>query len=443
MATGRRWLLLGVGLLPLGAQAQDMPRVRQTIATLAAPQMHGRGYVRRGDQRAAAYLRQRFRQLGLQPLAPDYTQPFPLDVNTFPGKLQLELSFGMLRFPVVGNSRRLKPGEDFIAAPDSGPGRVGGPLSAAPVFHLDTLVFTDAAAQQRLLTRPWYGGGVAIRAADVPRLATLPLPLRQHLDSAALRFTLVPKLTASLASTQAHQVRLEILESVWNTYAYKQGNPAAHVALRVDAELKRDYQTQNLVGMLPGTTQPDSFVVVTAHYDHLGTMGRRAYFPGANDNASGTAMLLELAAHYARPENRPAYSVVFIAFGAEEAGLVGSRYFVQHPLVPLPRIRFLLNLDLLGTGEDGLTVVNGRVLPAYFQRLQQLNEAGHFVPNIAARGKAANSDHYYFTESGVPAFFLYTRGGPTAYHDVHDKPPLPLTAFSGVFKLIIDFFASL
>ncbi|WP_219156557.1 M28 family metallopeptidase [Hymenobacter profundi] len=443
MATGRRWLLLGVGLLPFAALAQDMARVRQTIATLAAPQMHGRGYVRHGDQQAAAYLRQRFQQLGLQPLAPDYTQSFPLDVNTFPGKLQLELRFGMLRFPMLGRSLQLQPGKEFIAAPESGSGKIGGPFSAAPVIRLDTLVFTDAAAQQRLLKRPWYGGGVAIRSADVPRLATLPLPLQQHLDSAALRFTLVPKLTASLAPTQAGQVRLDILESVWQKYAAKQDDLAAQVAVRVDAELKHDYQTQNLIGMLPGTTQPDSFLVVTAHYDHLGTMGRRAYFPGANDNASGTAMLLELATYYARPENRPAYSVLFIAFGGEEAGLVGSRYFVQHPLVPLTRIRFLLNLDLLGTGEEGITVVNGRVLPDAFQRLQQLNEAEHFVPSVAARGKAANSDHYYFTESGVPAFFLYTRGGPTAYHDVHDQAAaLPLTAFSGVFRLITRFLAS-
>ncbi|UOR05216.1 M28 family peptidase [Hymenobacter aerilatus] len=443
MTTGCRWLLLGVGLLPLGAWAQDMPRVRQTITALTATRMHGRGYVRHGDQRAAAYLRQRFRQLGLQPLAPDYTQSFPITVNTFPGKLQLKLSFGMARFPVLGHSHRLQPGKEFIAAPDSGPGKRGGLLSAVPVFHLDTLLFYDAVAQHRLLKRPWHGGGVAIRAADVPRLATLPLPLRQHLDSAALRFTLVPKLTASLASTQAGQVRLEVLESVWNRYARQQENPTAQVAVRVDAELQRDYQTQNLIGMLPGTTQPDSFLVVTAHYDHLGTMGRRAYFPGANDNASGTAMLLELAAHYARPENRPACSMVFIAFGGEEAGLVGSRYFVQHPLLPLARIRFLLNLDLLGTGEEGITVVNGRVLPAAFQRLQQLNEAGHYVSSIAARGKAANSDHYYFTESGVPAFFLYTRGGPTAYHDVHDQAAtLPLTAFASVFALITRFLAS-
>ncbi|WP_221766219.1 M28 family metallopeptidase [Hymenobacter metallilatus] len=420
---------------------QDMPRVRRTIATLASPAFQGRGYVRGGDRKAAGYLGQRFRQLGLQPLAPGYHQPFTLDVNTFPGALRLELSFGIGRFPGLGSSQRLRPGLDFIAAPASGSGKVGGPFSAVPIVRFDTLTFTSATAQQQLLRRPWHGGGLVLRAADEPRLATLPLALRQHLDSAALRLTLVPKLTASLAPSQASQMQLEVLESVWNSIPSTASGPTvALVAARVEARLQRQYPTQNIVGYLPGRVQPDSFLVVTAHYDHLGTMGRRAYFPGANDNASGTAMLLELAAYYARPENRPAYSLVFIAFGAEEAGLIGSRYFVEHPLVPLSRIRFLLNLDLLGTGSEGATVVNGRVFERPFRQLQQLNAAQHYLPSLAARGQAANSDHYYFSEQGIPAFFLYTRGGPSAYHDVHDRPEgLPLTAFPQLFQLLRDF----
>jgi aminopeptidase YwaD len=421
--------------------AQDMLRVRRTITTLASPAYQGRGYVRGGDQQAAAYLRQRFQELGLQPLAPDYTQSFPLDVNTFPGRLQLALSVGMLRFPGVSSSRRLRPGLDFIAAPESGSGKVGGLFSAVPIWQFDTLAFTDAAAQQQLLRHPWHNGGFVLRATDARLLPALPLPVRQHLDSAAVRLTLVPKLTASLATEQVSQMRLLVRDSVWRSIpATSSGPTVALVAARVEAVLQRRYQTQNIVGYLPGRVQPDSFLVVTAHYDHLGTMGKRTYFPGANDNASGVAMLLELAAYYASPENRPAYSMVFIGFGAEEAGLVGSKYFTEHPLVPLPRIRFLLNLDLLGTGSEGATVVNGRVFEQQFQQLQQLNAAQQYLPSLAARGRAANSDHYYFSEGGVPAFFLYTRGGTTAYHDVQDRPgQLPLTAFPNLFHLLRDF----
>ncbi|MBX0291368.1 M28 family peptidase [Hymenobacter sp. HSC-4F20] len=432
--------LAGLLLAP-AAHAQNMPRVRRTIATLASPAFHGRGYVREGEHKAARYLQQRFRQLGLQPLAPEYAQPFTLDINTFPGKLDLSLSLGMLRFPGLGSTRRLRVGQEFIAAPSSGSGKVGGPFSAVPILRFDTLAFTSTAAQQQLLRHAWHGGGWVLRAVDEPRLATLPMPVRHHLDSAAIRLILVPKLTASLAAEQASQLQLQVLDSVWNRIPSTASGPTvALVTAQVEAVMRRQYHTQNVIGYLPGRLQPDSFLVVTAHYDHLGRMGKRTYFPGANDNASGMAMLLELAAHYARPENRPACSLLFIAFGAEEAGLLGSRYFVEHPLVPLDRIRFLVNLDLLGTGEQGATVVNGRVFEPQYQQLVQLNAAGHYLPALAARGRAANSDHYYFSERGVPSFFFYTRGGSSAYHDVADRPEhLSLHGFIGLFNLLRDF----
>ncbi|QJX49167.1 M20/M25/M40 family metallo-hydrolase [Hymenobacter taeanensis] len=301
-------------------------------------------------------------------------------------------------------------------------------------MQLDTLIFGQGAAQQHLLSTDLRQQVLVLHQHDAARLSKLPAALQAHLLTAAARVTLVPnKLTASLASVQQAQPQVQVLAQSWP-------EQVSNIRLQLDAVLQSAYQTQNLVGSLPGRVQPDSFLVVTAHYDHLGMLGKHTYFPGANDNASGTAMLLELAAHYARPENRPAYSVIFIAFGAEEAGLVGSQYFVEHPLVPLDRIRFLLNLDLLGTGEEGATVVNGRVYEQQYQLLNTLNTAGHYLPALAARGRAANSDHYFFSEKGVPAFFLYTRGGPTAYHDVHDQAaPLPLTGFIGAFSLLCDF----
>ncbi len=401
--------------------AQDMERVRQTIRSLTGPDMQGRGYVRQGDQKAAHYLRQRFRQLKLQPLAPDFTQQFPLDVNTFPGALRLQ-----------AGGQNLRPGVDFIAEPTSGGGRISG-----PILILDTLIFTHETAGQRWLEQNLGGKIVVLRQRDADRLRTLPDAFTQHLNQAAARVTLISKLTASLAASQEPQPRLLVLADRWP-------KKAPQATIQVDAHLQRDYRSQNLVGYIPGRVQPDSFLVVTAHYDHLGRMGKQAYFPGANDNASGTAMLLELAAYYTQSANRPAYSVVFIAFGAEEAGLVGSRYFVEHPLVPLPHIKFLVNLDLLGTGDEGLTVVNGRLLPVAYQSLTRLNEKHHFISDIAARGRAANSDHFPFSERGVPAFFLYTRGGIKAYHDVEDRAEtLPLSAFTGVFGLVSAFLNSL
>ncbi len=441
-------LALLAGLITLSpAAAQDMPRVRATIKKLTSPKLHGRGYVKQGERKAADYLRGRLRQLKLEPLAPDYTQPFTLDVNTFPG--QFKLGF------INTYSRILRPGIDFIAAPES----AAIPEMWSHPFELDTLVFSDTSAVRKMVQPSSLMGrlnstkvipaklpkgkqvaSLLIRAQDEARIPSLSPEAQTFLNQFQLRLVLQPKLTASIASFQSSVARLLISQAAWPAGFRYPGGVDPFIRITVDAQLQRSNPTQNLCAVVRGTAQPDSFLVVTAHYDHLGGMGRDTYFPGANDNASGVALLLELAAHYARPENRPACSIAFLLFGAEEAGLLGSRHFVQHPLVPLKQIKFLVNLDLLGTGEEGATVVNGRVHEVAFRQLLQLNEAGRYLPGLAARGRAANSDHFPFSGAGVPAFFLYTRGGSKAYHDVHDTPDkLSLAGFAGAYQLMRSF----
>ena len=120
--------------------------------------------------------------------------------------------------------------------------------------------------------------------------------------------------------------------------------------------------------------------------------------------------------------------------------MLGSKYFTEHPLVPLKNIRFLTNTDLAGTGVDGITVVNATEFPKEFAMMNEVNDKEHLLEKINARGKAANSDHYFFTEKGVPAFFFYTLGGIAAYHDVFDKAEtLPLNEQDDLAKLIIGF----
>jgi Zn-dependent M28 family amino/carboxypeptidase len=167
-------------------------------------------------------------------------------------------------------------------------------------------------------------------------------------------------------------------------------------------------------------------------------MGKDTYFPGANDNASGVSLLMNLAHYYASHPQR--YSIGFILFAGEEAGLIGSKYFTENPLVPLKNIRFLLNTDLAGTGEEGITVVNATEYPKEFELLKSINNENKLLAAVNARGKAANSDHYFFSEKGVPAFFFYTLGGIKAYHDVFDKAAtLPLNEHEDLFKLIVKF----
>jgi hypothetical protein len=354
--------------------------------------MAGRGYLYRGHEKAARYLELSFRRAGLRPAGGSFLQEFDIRQNVFPQSPALYL-----------NGRKLQPGRDFIPAPAS--------PSVHGNFKMDTL--PEKSASQALLLREKQ------EFKESGLVASPKLLIRRQ-----------KKLTHSLAQESRGIPEFRILDSL-----LLKNDSMAEIKLQAEV---RDIKTQNVMGMVKGTQQPDSFLVLCAHYDHLGSLGRNTWFPGANDNASGVAMLLELAA--AIVEKPLPYSVLFVAFSGEEAGLLGSSFMAENPPVPLSKIRFLFNLDLIGFGEKGATVVNATLHPQEFARLQRLNEEGNYLPEIKARGKAANSDHYPFSEKGVPAFFMYLMGGPAYYHDVHDRTEtLSLRGMRGSFRLIMAF----
>jgi Zn-dependent M28 family amino/carboxypeptidase len=241
------------------------------------------------------------------------------------------------------------------------------------------------------------------------------------------------KLTWSVSKQQS-----PIAQFIVNRGAWVDG--ATSIEADVKAEFEQKHRTQNVLAFVEGSQDPDKFIVFTAHYDHLGKMGKEVTFRGANDNASGVSMLLNLAKHYSIPENQPRFSMAFIAFAGEEAGLLGSMHYVENPIFSLKDIEFLINLDILGTGDAGITVVNGAVHTTEFEVLKGINEQKGYLKQVKKRGKAAISDHYPFSEAGVPCFYIYTMGGIKAYHDIYDVPKtLPFTEFEDVFRLITDF----
>jgi aminopeptidase YwaD len=402
---------------------QDTLYAREIISRLCDKCMHGRGFVRNGDLKAAKYIRHQFEKDGILPIGPGFFQSFPISINTFPGAVKLYV-----------NRKMLVPGHDFILDPGS-PGISG---RYAPVFLKASDVLKGKSDKQL------SNAGNQVVVVDARDLATEKADTKrawnrwkesQRLDNPFRIKALVEITGEKLVFSQATQLSLIPLINIRGAAC-----PDAISSLECNIQNKyRDhYTTRNVAGYIPGTTCPDSFLVYTAHYDHLGTLGRNTYFPGANDNASGISMMLSLAKYFSRHPQR--YSVVFIGFTGEEAGLLGSGYFVNHPVIPLSTIKFLVNLDLVGTGIEGITVVNATEFPRQFEMLSQINSTGRYLATIKKRGPACNSDHCPFYSKGVPCFFIYTLGGIAAYHNLDDRPEtLPLTAFEGLAKLLISF----
>jgi aminopeptidase YwaD len=406
----------------LAVNGQDLAYAREVVKTLCSNEMKGRGYVERGDHKAAEFIASEYARCGLKKYGKDYFQNLSTPVNSFPGKMELSI-----------NGQVLKPGADFLV--DAGSPSVSGTFEAVQLSPDDLLnaeVWSPKAKSSAgkfivLSSYPKekYNKDQLKRITDVSRYL-------QYSDENRTRGTIIvtnEKLTWS-GSTEVSPIPSFLVRC-------ELSQPIEKIVVSAENKFIKSYDTQNVVGYVEGTNK-DSLLVFTAHYDHLGMMGKSTLFPGANDNASGIAFLLSLMKHYAK--NKPKYTTVFIAFAGEEIGLIGSRYFVEHPLFPLQKIKFLVNFDLAGTGDDGIQVVNGKLYQSKFDILTRLNAEGNFLKQVKIRGEACNSDHCMFHMKGVKCFYIYTLGGIQAYHDINDKADtLPLTEFEDYFRLFTKF----
>ncbi|MFZ1617090.1 MAG: M28 family peptidase [Flavobacteriales bacterium] len=413
-------LLLCHPLLFAQRPAPVTETARRYVDTLAAPGMHGRGYVNGGDSLAADWLAAQYDRIGLEKPGEQRFQRFSFPVNTFPDSVKVR----------IGGSD-LRPGLDFITDPASG--------SDEGRFRIVHLTPEDLSAERKASTWAALEGGIAL----------LHFPATKNRDSTAL-FTKLAEEVAQHApvlrqggATLTWSVALEALpHAVIELREGVMADSATVAVIKVKNVLLPKHDARNVLGVVRSKKRKAPWVLVTAHYDHLGQMGPDALFPGANDNASGTAMLLCLAERFkAHPAK---VNLLFISFAGEEAGLLGSSFCAAHPPVDLKQVKLLVNLDLNGTGDDGITVVNAVEQKAVFDKLVAINKRSKDLPQVKPRGPACNSDHCPFAQLGVPAIFIYTMGGVSFYHDVQDRAEtLPLTKFDGLYRTLTTLLQSL
>jgi len=398
-------------LLPVAIIGQDLDRVNMHLQALTDSDFFGRGYVHNGSNLAGEYLVGQFKELGLKKPKKGYLQKFQMEVNTYSDELVLKL-----------NDTRLSAGFDFIVNP-----RTGSSSGNYPFQLLDSTHFQDSAEFLLGDTVPV----IDMEGINTPEETSSLFEFKQQTLNSKPVVQLEEKLTWSVGMQVSKHAEISVLKNSFS-------DPIKSISVEINNKMQR-VEVANVVGFIPGKRK-DSIIVLTAHYDHLGMMGT-SLFPGASDNASGTAMLLDLAHHYS--QNKPEFTTWFIGFAGEEAGLMGSRYFVKNPLFDLEKVKLLINLDLMGSASDGIAVVNGKKYPKLIAKLSEINSDKNLVERIKVRGQAANSDHYWFAEEGVPAVFIYTMGNITAYHDVYDTPEVVDWAkYPEVFTLIKEFLST-
>ena len=394
------------------------------VQQLSSPNMYGRGYVNNGVGIAANYIDSCFTSYNLKQFSSleGYHQKVSYPVNTFPGVVKLRI-----------NDTLLIPGKDYIIDPSSA--SIKGIYNS--VYSTKTRVSNGKIAGINLKKQilvlnesPYSSGADNEQIQEVNKWIEYNKKIKNQMPCIIELSN--NKLTWSVSEES------DKMSSIYVKIEKNTNIKTGKIEVQIDQKFIKKYNTSNICGYIPGTQYPDSMLVFTAHYDHLGMMGSKTMFPGANDNASGVAMLLNLAEYYAKHPQK--YSIVFIALTGEEIGLKGSEAFVNNPPFPLSKIKFLINFDLAGTGDEGIQIVNSTIYKKESNLLDSINTVHNLLPQIKKRGEACISDHCMFYMKGVPCFYIYTLGGIKAYHNIYDKSEtLPLTKFNEYYTLLQKF----
>lgn len=212
----------------------------------------------------------------------------------------------------------------------------------------------------------------------------------------------------------------------------------------------KSFSGTNIIGLIPGTRVPDRYIVVTAHYDHVG-MANGQIHNGADDNASGVATMLELARRLkAEP---PEHSVLIVALDGEERGLLGAKHFVQAPPMPLTSVAMNLNLDMTARAEtDGKLWVTGTYQHPNLKPMLETLAArgavslafGKDTPqDVGADNWVESSDHAAFHAAGLPFLYLGVDYHPDYHKPSDDYERITPATFVSASELVIDSFRAL
>jgi hypothetical protein len=460
-------------------------RLTADLTFLASDECEGRGPGTAGIDKAADYVAAAFQAAGLQGAMPDgsYFQPF-----TVRGSPTLGKDVGVTLRGPDGQGEALKLGAEFQPMGLSGTGSAEGPVvfagygitSEKPAY--DDFHSVDVSGKVVLLIRkaPHYGDEKHPFADDqtVQQLAALATKLanaEKHKAAAVILVNDAGEKDDALmdfgysafgapAGIPAVQVQRAFADrmlraSVGQSLAEVEGainkdmEPrsallkgwTAKVAVSVE---RKPIPVKNVVGTLPGAGPlAKETVVIGAHYDHLGYGGRgsgslsggtKAIHHGADDNASGTSTVIELARRFGAVPNRQGRRLVFIAFSGEELGLLGSRHYAEHPLFPLDNTVAMINLDMVGRLTDdpksgkGKLEVGGTGTAKEFDALMDKLNATYGFDLKKNKSGVGPSDHTSFYLKGVPVFFFFT-GLHKQYHKPTDTADL--INFTGMARI--------
>ncbi|MCX7874913.1 MAG: M20/M25/M40 family metallo-hydrolase [Melioribacteraceae bacterium] len=192
------------------------------------------------------------------------------------------------------------------------------------------------------------------------------------------------------------------------------------IDIEVNTNYEKEKEVENIAAILEGDdiNLKNEYLIIGAHLDHVGSQAGKIYFTGANDNASGSAVLLEVAKELSKSKNKR--SIIFVFFASEEQGLNGSTFFAQHLPFPKEKIKAMINIDCVGFG-DSIQVGGGKSAPQFWQIAKSVDElSDKLMINETWSGGGADAEPFY--QLGIPTLYFVSKNSYKHLHMLSDKP---------------------
>jgi len=380
------------------------------VKTLADPSFMGRHVGTPGELKGAQFLADAFKEAGLEPGGDDgsYLQSFSLEVEELAATPVLELT------GASGETRALRLRDDFrpIYGGSAGAGDVQGPgLFAGTGANLSGL---DVAGKVLLVVPSGFFGDIVARARDAGALAVIITTGQATLikgegrapDPGAIPVAAISQSGAAALLEGSGHSREELNADIQAGRPLPTFSLAWTIHLAVSLRPPAQVEAHNVIGVLPGASDMERTIVVGAHYEEIGPDPDGAVYPAANDNASGTAVLVELARLFQEVGFRPAANIVFIAWSGHEEGLFGSSFYIGQPRFPLAQTSLYLNIDTVGQGaapDLEASFSNNSARMSLDSALGLLRSQGETVAVRTVNNPEGVSDDLNFARAAVPS----------------------------------------
>jgi hypothetical protein len=460
------FILLSSFLVNQDPPDADTGHLMEIVSYMASPGLEGRQAGSPGLVKAAEFAVSLFEKFGLMPAGDrGFYQDFQLEYNLILSGSIMKLidSNGLETEPELGKEYSFRgftgAGKTRAEVIFAGYGISHPDIGYDDYFNIDAqdkivMVF-KANPSWKIDNENWGEGSIRSKAATARKngakaIIFLPtssgwhsrMPIGSVMDGEGVHLIDFPQLEIGkeLADKLLEELGFTLAEMQEKIDSEKK--PASiKIGRQVFIDVKTEYManqpTVNVVAMLPGSHPDlkDEYIVIGAHMDHVGIQAGKVYYPGANDNASGTAAVIELARMFSTLETKPARSVLFVLFDAEECGLKGATHFVENSPVAHDKIVAMLNFDCIAHG-DSIQIGSGLSNPDLFEIAKNTDRSGLLVGNT---WKGGGADATPFYNAGIPTLYFVTRDSYTYLHLPGDTPEtLNPRLFTSVVQLGFD-----